>query len=223
MTNYKKEFIENLVSVVRKFGGISPNLQTVIVAQGCLESGFGKYGVNTRGAKNNIFGLNHYDDEYTSKYAKIGLSTTQYRNGKYEQTVENFCVFDSIEDAVECLVKWYDRPSYDGIKNLNIQIKDITDMLTGRYATDPHYSKKLIALINEYNIKSYFNEPFKICIGSFTKRENAEGLLKGFKANYNYHATIERQYKKGGNYRVVVLVTEAQLKEVAKKFSYFKI
>lgn len=223
MTSYKKEFIENLVAVVRKFGGISPNLQTVIVAQGCLESGFGKYGVNTRGAKNNIFGLNHYDDKYTSKYAKIELSTTQYRNGKYEQTVENFCVFDSVEDAVECLINWYDRPGYDGIKNLNIQIKDITNMLTGRYATDPRYAKKLIALINEYNIKSYFNEPFKICIGSFTKKENADRLLKGFKANYNYHATIERQNEKGGNYRVVVLVTEVQLKEVAKKFSYFKI
>ena len=225
MSDYKTDFIVELADIITTIPSISNNLRTVILAQGCLESGFGKYGVNTRGATNNIFGLNYYNDEYTDNYNFIELNTAQEVDGKLVPTLEKFCVFDSLKDAVECIVHWYDRPKYSGIKNLNMSIKDITSMLTGTYATDSNYNKKLITLIEEYKLCDYFNTEYKICIGSFIIKENAINLMNGFKANYSkYPVSIERQFGTSGNYRVVVIIqNDNELNDIARKFSYFRL
>lgn len=159
MTDNQQSFVNDIASVLNARDDINEALKTVILAQSILESGWGEKGINTRGADYNVFGLNYYNDEYTQPYGYVELETQQYSSvtGEYYTTKEFFCRFNNYEEAVQCLVHWYDRSKYLGIKSMT-DTEDITAMLQGKYATAPNYADSLNNLISKYDLGSYFVE-----------------------------------------------------------------
>lgn len=215
MTLENKKFIDKMFCEINK-KKITSALKMVILAQSILESGYGEKGVNTRGATNNVFAINWYNDKYTKNYKHVGIMCSQYDKSKEKYTfnTEEFCIFDSLSDAIDCLINWYDRPKYKGIKDSDKTTSEITAMLVGNYATSPVYKKSLDNLIDRLISWGYvFEDSSKwVCVGSFEFYNNARLLsfkVGGFIAKRQIVEVCENDKK---FYRVLCLCGKKELK-----------
>lgn len=115
-------------------------LPSVCIAQAALESGW-----NLK-AKT-LFGI---------KGKGASLKTTEYINGKYEQTTASFKEYPSIAASVH---GYYDlitgNARYSGAVNNNNFRSAVQAICRGGYATDPYYSSKVISIIIDYNLADY--------------------------------------------------------------------
>lgn len=182
-------FKDELVRIL-KTKSITNALKTVICAQGILESGWGKSAV-AQGF--NIFGLKWFGDEYTKNYRYKEYPTKEWDGTKYIEIQSKFCDFDSYEQAVDCIIHWYDRPKYTGIKTETDYYKCI-EMLIGKYATSPVYGESLNRVITQYNLADYFKEEtqkpveptkthfYRVVCGSFTQLKFAQARQAELKA-----------------------------------------
>lgn len=112
----------------------------VVSAQWALESGFGKH----LSGKHNYFGLK----------GKPGTTKTtqEWIGGKFITIKDTFKDFNSPKEAVEYLVsRWYkDFRGLQGVNRANSRGECADLLRVEGYATDPRYTKKLIALMDKY-------------------------------------------------------------------------
>lgn len=118
---------------------------SVCIAQGALESGWGEAVIG----KYNLFGR-----KWSGSGRFIEVSTQEYHQGVYETIVAKFQHYDSLEEAVTdwCLLLTEDgvySPCQSGTTDL---IKFIETLGTV-YATDPHYTDKIISIINANHLR----------------------------------------------------------------------
>lgn len=119
------------------------NLKRVMFCQAMLESNYGQSAI-AKSFDWNWFGLNWYaNDPYIICKSHSKSSTTQWYNGQYYNTVEEFCIFESMSQAVDCLYRWYDRPYYAGVKDPTKSVDEIIDIISKHYATSPTYASSL--------------------------------------------------------------------------------
>ena len=108
----------------------------VVAAQWAVESGWGKY----LSGKNNYFGIK----------GKGTVKTTQehYGNG-YVTIQDEFKDFATPLDCIKDLVdKWYkDYRTYKGVNRAKTPEECAMLLKAEGYATDPHYSSKLISIM----------------------------------------------------------------------------
>jgi peptidoglycan hydrolase FlgJ len=121
-----------------------------IIGQAALESGWGKSEIRKSdgSTSHNVFGIKATGD-WTGK--TVSTVTTEYVNGKPQRTVEKFRAYDSYQEAMTdyaSLLKG--NPRYAQVIN---SARDVNGFANGMqragYATDPHYAKKLLSIMQK--------------------------------------------------------------------------
>ncbi|MFL9904829.1 flagellar assembly peptidoglycan hydrolase FlgJ [Paraburkholderia sp. RL17-337-BIB-A] len=119
-----------------------------IIGQAALESGWGKSEIRKSdgSTSHNVFGIKATGD-WTGK--TVSTVTTEYVNGKPQRTVEKFRAYDSYQEAMTdyaSLLKG--NPRYAQVINSAHDVNGFANgMQRAGYATDPHYAKKLMSIM----------------------------------------------------------------------------
>lgn len=151
-----EQFIALLGKEARRIGQENNIYASVMIAQGCLETGYGKSGLSNA-PDYNIFGIK---GDYKGKSANY--ATWEDYNGNAVGITDNFRSYpsfkESMEDYAETITKGteYDSNYYSSSWKTNAKTyEDATASLTGKYATDSNYNEKLNKIIEKYNLTKY--------------------------------------------------------------------
>jgi len=121
-----------------------------IVGQAALESGWGKGEIkNADGSpSHNVFGIKATSD-WTGK--TVSAVTTEYVHGKAQKVVQKFRAYDSYADAMTDYANMLrDNPRYASVLSTSHDAASFAHgMQKAGYATDPHYAKKLISIMQQ--------------------------------------------------------------------------
>lgn len=152
-------FIEQLSDSAKKLAKQYGLYASVMIAQAVHESGWGKSGLS-RPPNNNLFGI-----KGSHNGQSVTLPTNEYLNGRWVQVKAQFrkypSFYESMEDNAKLLrngLSWnknfYAKTWKENARNY----RDATLALTGTYATDPSYARKLNKIIDDYNLTKYDDE-----------------------------------------------------------------
>ncbi|WP_141432399.1 glycoside hydrolase family 73 protein [Bacillus sp. 03113] len=154
-------FITEVAPHAQKIGWKYNILPSLILAQACLESNFGKSGLAIKGK--NLFGVK---GEYQVQSIKM-QTKEQDRNGKVSVITAKFRKYptwtESFEDHALLLVKGvsWDRSKYHGVIGEKDYQRACIKMGASGYATDIKYAEKLIGVIQRNFLTQYDKEPIK--------------------------------------------------------------
>ncbi|MCY6483962.1 glycoside hydrolase family 73 protein [Clostridium aestuarii] len=148
---YQIRFINSIksgaIASMKKHGVLA----SITIAQAILESSWGRSGLSTK-AKN-LFGIK----AFSSKIYVI-MPTTEWSRGKKIRINAKFRKYnsyaESIEDHALFLVKnrRYKRHGFFNTQNYRGQAEALQ---RAGYATDPNYSKQIIAIVKRYKLYKY--------------------------------------------------------------------
>ncbi|MGG5318749.1 hypothetical protein IGI49_004146 [Enterococcus sp. AZ071] len=151
------EFIEEIGESARKIGQEQELYASVMIAQAILESGSG--GSQLAQAPNyNLFGI-----KGAHEGKSVSFATQEDTGGGNMTTIQaSFRAYDDYEDCFEDYAKLLkegisgNSDFYKGAwKTTTENYEEATAFLTGKYATDTSYNKKLNGLIETYNLTQY--------------------------------------------------------------------
>ncbi|MGX7181814.1 glucosaminidase domain-containing protein [Enterococcus pallens] len=151
------EFIEEIGEAAREVGQEHNLYASVMIAQAILESGSG--GSQLAQAPNyNLFGIK---GQHEGK--SVSFATQEDTGGGNMTTIQaSFRAYDDYEDCFEDYAKLLkegisgNSDFYKGAwKTTTENYEEATAFLTGKYATDTSYNKKLNGLIETYNLTQY--------------------------------------------------------------------
>ncbi|SOE63209.1 flagellar rod assembly protein/muramidase FlgJ [Burkholderia sp. OK233] len=121
-----------------------------IIGQAALESGWGKSEIKKSDGSpsHNVFGIKATKD-WTGK--TVSTVTTEYVNGKPQRTVEKFRAYDSYQEAMTDYASMLKgNPRYAQVINSAHDVNGFANgMQRAGYATDPHYAKKLMSIMQK--------------------------------------------------------------------------
>jgi peptidoglycan hydrolase FlgJ len=119
-----------------------------IIGQAALESGWGKREILKANGEtsHNVFGIKATAD-WTGK--TVSTVTTEYHNGKAQRVVEKFRAYDSYGEAMADYAHMLkNNPRYAQVLNSSHDAASFAaGMQRAGYATDPHYAKKLMSIM----------------------------------------------------------------------------
>jgi len=164
----KQDFLNKVSEIAVRLYPETGILPSVVIAQCCLETGFGLGTDSTLLVKvNNLLGMkadliNSTWASYTVWDGKmITKKTPEYVNGKL---IYKYDVFRAYRDYENC-IRDYERfllhvrsgatYKYRAVIGMNDPEQVITAISRGGYATDPAYITKVMKLIREYNLTQY--------------------------------------------------------------------
>jgi flagellar protein FlgJ len=120
-----------------------------IIGQAALESGWGKREIKKANGEtsHNVFGIKATKD-WTGK--TVSTVTTEYHNGQPQRVVEKFRAYDSYNEAMADYAQLLkSNPRYAQVLNSSHDAAGFAvGMQRAGYATDPHYAKKLMSIMN---------------------------------------------------------------------------
>lgn len=178
MTKTEALFIDKIVKAAGTLFSDSGILTSVIIAQAILESGWGKSELAKKAS--NYFGLNNYNDEVTKIYGTYSIDDAPQDDGTGNVTfhTEVFCKFNNLRECIECLHRWYTMRDYYKCIINDKDYHSVCRKLQGHYATDIHYSEKLINIIDKYALVSFdtavSDKIFYVQSGAFIQLINAQ-------------------------------------------------
>jgi flagellar protein FlgJ len=121
-----------------------------IIGQAALESGWGEREIRKSdgSTSHNIFGIKASDDWNGKTVATV---TTEYIDGRPQRVVEKFRAYDSYEEAMTDYASFLkSNPRYAQVINSSRDVNGFAQgMQRAGYATDPHYAKKLISIMQK--------------------------------------------------------------------------
>lgn len=140
-----KSFINELARMIVLADPSERVLPSLLIAQGCLESDFGRSKL-AREAKN-IFGV---------KGKGYRIETKEFRNGRWVVEVAEFQRYSSYQESVDDQIRRFTKvPRYKKLDGLRDYKKAAQEVYAAGYATDPRYPEKLIRLIEQYELYEY--------------------------------------------------------------------
>ncbi|HEY2000086.1 flagellar assembly peptidoglycan hydrolase FlgJ [Paraburkholderia sp.] len=120
-----------------------------IIGQAALESGWGKREIMKANGEtsHNVFGIKASADW---KGKTVSTVTTEYRNGQPHRVVEKFRAYDSYDEAMGDYAQLLkNNPRYAQVLNGSHDAANFAiGMQRAGYATDPHYAKKLMSIMD---------------------------------------------------------------------------
>ncbi|WP_233803917.1 flagellar assembly peptidoglycan hydrolase FlgJ [Paraburkholderia sp. HP33-1] len=143
-------FVDKLAAPAQAASAATGIPARFIIGQAALESGWGKSEIRKAdgSTSHNVFGIKAGND-WTGK--TVSTVTTEYVNGKPHRTVEKFRAYDSYEEAMTdyaSLLKG--NPRYAQVINSSRDVNGFANgMQRAGYATDPHYAKKLLSIMQK--------------------------------------------------------------------------
>ncbi|KAA0835306.1 LysM peptidoglycan-binding domain-containing protein [Bacillus paralicheniformis] len=142
-------FIEEIAPHAQRVQKEKNILASLIIAQGVLESNWGRSGLATKGK--NLFGI-----KGTGNAGSITLPTTEHINGKDVRVNAAFRKYNSWYDSILDLASLYTRlDRYKGVIGQTNYVQACVAVAKGGYATDPKYAQKLIATIEAHDLNKY--------------------------------------------------------------------
>lgn len=155
MTDSKVKFINSIASDAQKVAQKYNVLASLIIAQACLESDFGQSGLARLGK--NLFGV-----KGSFNGQSIEMRTAEYdaKGTKYYVNAK-FSKYHTWHDSLEHLGKLYangvswDRNKYRAVIGEKDYKKAAQAVQDAGYATDPNYAKKLIQVIETYDLTRF--------------------------------------------------------------------
>ena len=149
------DFIKEIAPDVQRVYKKYDILASLIIAQACLESGWGTSELAQKGK--NLFGIKGtYNGQYvlmwTTEYDKSGNATkVQARFRKYPSW------YESIQDLAKLYVNGtsWDPNHYKAVVGEKDYKKASAALVKAGYATDPNYATKLNNLIQTYKLTQY--------------------------------------------------------------------
>lgn len=151
----EKAFIEAMAPVAQESYKEHGVLPSITLAQGIIESAWGKSGLTVQG--NNLFGIKA-DISWTGPV--IEMNTQEFVNGQYITVVARWRVYDRWEDSIldhGKFLKENIRYEQAGVFNAKNYKEQPEALLRAGYATDPNYSNKLCSMIESYSLDQYDN------------------------------------------------------------------
>lgn len=154
-TDSAKFMMGEVAKLVKKYAGPGTALPSVLIAQIMLETGMltselWKNANNPAGIKWSV--------PYTNfpYYEKV---SPEWINGQQTQISSKFVKFDTPEEGIMCMTKHMRSTKerekiYDKVLKAT-DYKTQAQGLSGTWATDPNYGKKLIELIEKYDLTKY--------------------------------------------------------------------
>lgn len=149
MTTLKEDFILKIFNCSKESYKTWKILPSITISQSCLESGFGKHDMGV----NNLFGF-----KGSGPAGSIVLPTKEWDNNtqKFITIDQKFRAYNSVCESVFDHDRLLATKIY--YKNARKYMNDplnFIKQLTGVYATDPNYDKKLLNIINHFNLLEY--------------------------------------------------------------------
>ena len=143
-------FVDKLAAPAQAASAATGIPARFIIGQAALESGWGKSEIRkTDGSSShNVFGIKATKD-WTGK--TVSTLTTEYVNGQPQRVVEKFRAYDSDQDAMTDYANLLKaNPRYAQVLNSSHDVAGFAHgMQRAGYATDPHYAKKLISIMQK--------------------------------------------------------------------------
>ncbi|APT45946.1 phage tail protein [Bacillus safensis] len=147
------DFIKKLAPGAQKVYKKYNVLASLVIAQGCLESGFGTSGLSKQA--NNLFGIK---GTYNGKYVLMWTSE-QDKKGNVTRIQAKFRKYPSYAESLADLGSLYTRLSrYKDVVGEKDYKKATAAVSKAGYATDIHYPSKLNSIIEKYNLTKYDGE-----------------------------------------------------------------
>jgi flagellum-specific peptidoglycan hydrolase FlgJ len=147
-------FIREIASYAQRIQEKYNILASLVIAQACLESDFGRSGLAQK-AKN-LFGIK---GSYNGQ--SVTMRTHEYERGKKVWIDAPFRKYPSWYESLEDLAKLYtngvswDRNKYKPIIGETNYVMACKKVQECGYCTDPNYAAKLIQIIEKYNLTQY--------------------------------------------------------------------
>jgi flagellum-specific peptidoglycan hydrolase FlgJ len=148
------DFIKSLVPHAQRIQEKYKILASLIIAQACLESNFGRSGLAQKGK--NLFGIK---GSYNGQ--SVTMRTHEYQRGKKIWIDASFRKYPSWYESLEDLAKLYingvswDRNKYKPIIGETNYVMACKKVQESGYCTDPNYASKLIQIIEKYDLTKY--------------------------------------------------------------------
>lgn len=149
----KEHFIKQITPEAQKMQKDYHIFASVILAQAILESQWGKSKLSSQ--YHNLFGI-----KGTGENSRL-METKEYVNGHWIVIKGRFRIYkswdESIEDHTRLMLNGTDnnKKNYDKVVNAKNYKEAAINLQKAGYATDPGYAKKLISVIQAYNLDKY--------------------------------------------------------------------
>ncbi|WP_342473413.1 phage tail spike protein [Bacillus sp. FSL W8-1141] len=147
------DFIKKLAPGAKKVQKKYKVLASLVIAQGCLESGFGSSDLSKQAY--NLFGIK---GTYNGKYVLM-WTKEQDKQGNETRVQAPFRKYPSFAESLEDLGSLYTRLSrYKAVFGEKDYQKATAAVAKGGYATDINYAMKLNSIIFTYKLTQYDND-----------------------------------------------------------------
>ena len=156
--NYSnEEFMNEVAKYAKKYApkyGISLSAISAIVAQACLESGYGKSELSKY---HNFFGLKYREGRVACHDGVYNMNTKeQLKDGSYIDCNCNWYTFDDIESGVEGYFQFINIPRYANLKSVDDPHQYLVNIRADGYATQLDYVDR-VWRCHQNNNMSRFN------------------------------------------------------------------
>lgn len=152
----QEQFIEEIAKYVQKYAPqYDIKVYSPIIAQACLESGYGTSELATKA--NNYFGLK-FNTKVSEKPAYVKVGSEQNPDGSYVSSVMQWCNFNSMESGVEGYFKFLfcrGGSRYDNLKGVTDPNQYLTNIKADGYATSLSYVQNNMNVINKWGLTKY--------------------------------------------------------------------
>lgn len=139
-----KEFIKSITTPAKKIGEAIGVPYKFIIAQICLETGFGKSSLASKYF--NFGGI-----KAVGSQPKVNLLTTECKNGVCSKVMQNFAIYPNAEAGLTAQSKIYQNKYFKQYLNKTTDPLVYANLLQSgavKYATDPNYTKKIQSILN---------------------------------------------------------------------------
>ena len=159
----QSEFIDKITPSVLKAVKGKGLFPSIAIAQACLETRYGNDGLSPAPIYN-LFGIKAAKNTPASRYVEI--KTAEYNdNGEKYYIIAKFMKFTDYDDSCEYYSNLFTRNSWlrDYYKGVLVAKtpEEAANALTGTYATDPNYGKKLLEIIEKHGLKALDKKIYK--------------------------------------------------------------
>lgn len=190
MTKQEK-FIRIIAPVIQSYALMKGyKYPSAIIAQACLESGFGSSALATKYF--NYFGMKCGS---TWRGKSVNLATKEeYSPGCLTSIRDNFRVYSGIEAGISGYFDFISTTRYSNLRFAGSPLSYLQIIKDAGYATDKSYVNKCFDIIEKYNLTQYDVRVLKdnlqiakeVIAGKWGNGKNRKDKLT--KAGYNYEA-----------------------------------
>ncbi|SUN76218.1 autolysin, N-acetylmuramidase-like protein [Streptococcus massiliensis] len=183
-----QEFIKKIGEDARTLGQENDIYASVMIAQAILESGSGNSGL-AQPPHHNLFGI-----KGAYQGSSVTMSTQEDDGtGKFHTIKDAFRSYPDYRASLKDYVDLIRTATYQAVWKKNApNYKAATKALTGLYATDKNYNKKLDALIEAYDLTKYDQPTDKTLLERYPDGDYPDYDGKDYPGAENYTDTSAR-------------------------------